>query len=183
MREGPDRYSAVSIALHWLTAGLFVANVIVGGRFEEAKGAEHLWYLGLHKSFGISILALTLVRLGWRLAHPWPPLPPRMRPWERQLARGSHIAFYVLLIVIPLLGWATVSASGAPATPLWNAIPWPNLPLPLDRPLAGALRTVHTLLVKAAYGVIALHVLGALKHQFINKDNELNRMLPIFPRR
>ena len=88
-----------------------------------------------------TIFALTLVRLFWRLGHPWPILPEHMPTWERLLARFTHLGFYVGLLVIPLLGWAAASAYGAPATPIWGIIPWPNLPLPRSEDLGEALIT------------------------------------------
>ena len=115
MQEAQTRYSTVSIVLHWLIAALLIANVFLGGAFEEARGAEKVQALLWHKSVGVTIFALTLVRLVWRFTHPWPALPEHMAAWERLLARLTHVAFYILLLVIPLLGWSAVSAAGAPA--------------------------------------------------------------------
>jgi cytochrome b561 len=103
-----------------------------------------------------------------------------MPAWERLLARTTHVLFYGLMIGAPLLGWAAASAGGAPEVPLYGAVPAPNLPLPLNDNLADELGDLHKLMVKAIYVVLALHVLGALKHHFFDKDEVLHRMLPLF---
>jgi cytochrome b561 len=160
---------------------LLVANVLVGGWMEDAKGLAKLDWFAMHKSLGISIFVLTLIRLGWRFGHPWPALPANMAAWERGLARFTHVAFYVLLLAIPLLGWAAASAGGAPSTSWFGLFPVGNLPIPESRDLGEALGGAHKLLVKATYVLIALHVLGALKHHFLNRDGVLHRMLPAVP--
>jgi cytochrome b561 len=107
-----------------------------------------------------------------------------MASWERLLARLTHFAFYALLLAIPLLGWASVSAAGAPAVPLYDTVPWPNLPLPRSEDLAETLGDLHGTLVKSVYVLLFLHVAGALKHHFLDKDEVLSRMLPVVrPRR
>jgi len=185
MREDRSRYSTVSILLHWTIFVLILANATFGGWMEDATApADGLRYFALHKSVGITILLLSLIRLGWRFAHPWPPFPGGMAQWERILARGTHILFYVLMIGAPLLGWAAASAGGAPEVPLYGAVPAPNLPIAQGKELSEALGGVHKLMVKAIYVVLALHVLGALKHHFLDRDEVLSRMLPLFrPRR
>lgn len=185
MRESHSRYSTVSIVLHWSIFVLIFANATFGGWMEDADQSEKLGYYQLHKSVGITVLALSLFRLGWRVAHPWPAFPGDMPMWERLLARGTHVIFYVLMIGAPLLGWAAASAGGAPEVPLYGAVPAPNLPLPQSSGLAETLGGAHKLMVKAIYVVLALHVLGALKHHFFDKDIVLHRMLPLFrkPRR
>jgi cytochrome b561 len=181
MRESESRYSTVSILLHWTIAALLIANVLVGGWMEDAEGADKLGRFATHKSLGITVFVLTLVRLGWRIAHPWPVLPEHMAGWERLLARGTHILFYAALLAIPLLGWAAASAGGAPATDWFGLFPIGNLPVPRSEDLGEALGGAHKLLIKAAYVLIGLHVLGAIKHQFLNRDGVLHRMLPIIP--
>src|SRR3546814_10324595 len=106
---------------------------------EDARGLDKLDYFQLHKSVGITVLALSLIRLGWRLGHAWPPFPAAMPRWERVLARGTHILFYVLMIGVPLLGWAAASAGEAPPVPLYGVVPAPNLPVPLSHGLSETL--------------------------------------------
>lgn len=181
MRESESRYSTVSILLHWMIAGLLIANVLVGGWMEEAAGPDKLGWFATHKSLGITVFVLTLARLGWRIAYPWPALPAHMAGWERLLARGTHVLFYAALLAIPLLGWAAASAGGAPATDWFGLFPVGNLPVPRSEDLGEALGGAHKLLIKAVYVLIGLHVLGAIKHQFLNRDGVLHRMLPIIP--
>jgi len=188
-REG-GRYSAVSILLHWTIALAIVCQIFLGWRMTDLpRGMAQFELYQLHKSIGISILLLSLVRLGWRLTHPAPPLPEHMRGWERLLARATHVGFYVLMIGMPLLGWALVSASpyNVP-TLLWNAIPWPHMPwlAELDpaskKETSELLEAVHSKGAWVIIGVLGLHVAGALKHQFFDRDTVLWRMLPLVPR-
>ena len=183
MQESRSRYSTVSIILHWTIFVLIFANATFGGWMEDAQPSEKLGYYQLHKSVGITVLLLSLFRLGWRISHPWPPFPQDMWFWERALARGTHIVFYVLMIGAPLLGWAAASAGGAPEVPLYGAVPAPNLPLPQGEDLSETFGDWHKILVKAIYVVLALHVLGALKHHFIDRDLVLHRMLPLVGRK
>ncbi len=181
MREARSRYSTVSILLHWTIFVLIFANATIGGWMEEAAGPDKLSTYALHKSVGITVLVLSLVRLGWRFAHPFPPFPEHTPRWQRIAGRTTHALFYVLMIGAPLLGWAAASAGGAPATPLFGAIPWPNLPIGGGNDTGELLGGVHKLMVKAIYVVLGLHVLGALKHQFVDRDEVLHRMLPLVP--
>lgn len=181
MRESEHRYSTVSIVLHWAIAALLIANVLVGGWMENAQGADKLGWFSTHKALGITVFGLTLIRLGWRFGHRWPALPVHMAAWERLLARATHVLFYILLLAIPLLGWAAASAGGAPATDWFGLFPIGNLPVPQSEDLGEALGGAHKLLIKATYVLIGLHVLGAIKHQFLNRDGVLHRMLPILP--
>jgi cytochrome b561 len=183
MQESRSRYSTVSIALHWLIALLILSNVLIGGWMEDAPDADKLSYFQMHKSVGVTVLILSLVRLSWRLTHPWPPLPDHMPAWDRAMARATHVIFYVLMIGVPLLGYAAASAGGAPEVPLYGIMPAPNLPLPQSHELAEGLGDTHKILVKTTYVVLALHVLGALKHHFLDKDEVLHRILPIVRRR
>ncbi|AQR74356.1 cytochrome b [Sphingomonas sp. LM7] len=181
MRESEHRYSTVSIVLHWTIAVLLIANILVGGWMEDAQGPDKLSWFATHKSLGITVFVLTLVRLGWRIAHPWPSLPVHMAGWERLLARATHVLFYVVLLAIPLLGWAAASAGGAPTTDWFGLFPVGNLPVPRSEDLGEMLGGAHKLLIKATYILIGLHVLGAIKHQFLNRDGVVHRMLPILP--
>ena len=177
MREAHDRYSSVSILLHWLIAALVVGNVIGGLAMEDNRAL-----FPLHKSIGITILVLTLVRIGWRLAHPWPRLPERMAGWERGFARFTHVAFYVLLLAVPLLGWAAVSA-GRGTGELFGFIPWFDLPVAKSSTLRDTLGERHETAVWLTLILVAFHIAGALKHHLIDRDVVLHRMLPLVRRR
>jgi cytochrome b561/polyisoprenoid-binding protein YceI len=181
----PIRYSNVAIALHWLLAGAFAFQIGLGWRMSGAPGPQTFAAYQLHKSIGITILALTIVRLGWRLAYPAPAFPTTMSRAERILAHGVHAAFYVLLLGLPLTGWLLVSASktGVP-TFLFGLVSWPHVPgVATLAPAAKAgVETIaessHTVLVYVAYLMLFLHVAGALKHQFVDRGGDLARMLP-----
>lgn len=174
-----ERYTQVAKALHWLIA-LLIISEIAGGLimtslpFSDTKFTIYQF----HKSFGLTILTLSLFRLYWRLTHR-PPAPVRMPPWQERLAKVTHVAFYALMIGIPLAGWLMVSASttGIP-TKLFFVIPVPHLPVPVSEGSEHFFEEVHEILAKAAIGLIVLHIAAALKHQFKDRDRTLVRMLP-----
>lgn len=191
MSEEARRYTGVAIALHWLIALLAIGQ-FAGGLYVEGleRGAQKFALIQMHKSFGVMVLLLTLVRLGWRLAHPAPPFPAAMNATERTIARATHLAFYVLLIGIPLVGWALVSSSpfaDSVQTYLFGVVHWPHLPFFAgveDREaLSEGIKKAHELLAFLMIGLVGLHVAAALKHHFVNRDDILARMAPFMARR
>lgn len=181
MAEPRNRYSIVSLVFHWGLAVLILCQVLLITA-SEANDETARQFIGLHKSLGLTILVLTLARIGWRLANPAIPLPATMPKWETIAARTSHILFYVLLIGLPLLGWASSSAGGRDIR-WFGLFDWPLLPLPLSRDLSGTLMDFHQAGVKVLYVLLALHGVAALKHHFVDRDNILHRMIPLIPRR
>lgn len=180
-----NRYTAVAIALHWIIAfsilGLIAVGWIMG---DMPPGADQFAVIQLHKSFGITVLLLSIARVVWRLMNPPPPEPP-MPGWQRAVSGLVHGAFYVLIIAMPLSGWIMVSASPTGiGTMLYNAIPWPHLPVLADLPaetkkqLHEPLEFVHSKLAWVIIVLLGLHVAGALKHQFVDRDGLLARMAP-----
>ena len=176
-------YSAVAIILHWLIAALVVFEVGLGLNMEAAKGADKFAVFQLHKSVGITILLLLLLRIVWRFYRQPPALTAT--GWEKALARLVHAAFYLILLALPVSGWIIVSASKiAVPTLLYGTVPWPHLPGFAD--MAAAARQswheagefVHGNLVNLIYLLFALHIAGALKHHFIDRDGDLARMVP-----
>ncbi len=182
MAEPRNRYSIVSLVFHWGLALLILGQVLLITASEASEGPGARTFIGLHKSLGVTILVLTLARIVWRLANPAIRLPEAMPNWQKIAARVSHLLFYVLLIAIPLLGWASSSAGGR-VIEWFGLFAWPALPVPESRDLAGAFMDFHRLGVKLLYVLIGLHVLAALKHQFVDRDNVLHRMIPLIPRR
>lgn len=183
MAEPRNRYSTVSLILHWVIAAAILAQVLLITAHESTEGQPiSREFVNLHKSVGLTILILTLARIGWRLANPAIPLPDRMSRWEKIVARGTHVLFYVALIAMPLTGWAAMSASGR-AIEYFHLFNWPLLPVEGGRPVARQILGVHELIMKGIYVLLALHVLGALKHHFVDRDNVLHRMIPFIPRR
>jgi len=179
------RYSAVAIVLHWTIAALIVLQVVLGTRM-DARTPEAFAVFQLHKSVGITILLLSLARLGWRLMNPPPLEPPTLAPWERRLATAVHWAFYIVMIGMPLTGWIMVSTSRVVLpTLLYGVIPWPHLPGlpelagPVKAAWYSAAKTSHETIILGGVGLLALHVAGALKHQLFRRDEPvLSRMLP-----
>ena len=182
---GSARYSTMAIVLHWAIAAAIVLQIVLSSRMGGPHTPTSFAVTQLHKSIGITILLLSLVRLGWRLAHPPAPLPTTMARWERELSRVVHVGFYLIMIGMPLTGWITVSATRVELpTLLYGTVPWPNLPF---HDLAPAARktwhtigeTGHGLIAKVIYVLLALHVAGALKHQLFSRDEPvLARMAP-----
>jgi cytochrome b561 len=188
--EKPARYTVVAILLHWLIALGIAALIVIGLVMTQLKIAPTLeWKLfQLHKSIGITVLLLVVLRLLWRFTHRPPPLPVETPALDRGAAHGLHWLLYVLMIGMPLTGWAVVSSSpfNLP-TVLYNIVPWPDLPvLPT---LANKAAVSHVLGWVHAYGswiliaLLAVHIGAALQHHFIKRDGILGRMLPGLGRR
>jgi cytochrome b561 len=170
-------WSSVAKFLHWLVAALIVAQFALGWlasgwRDSSTKLDLFVW----HKSTGMLILALVVLRLLWRLRHPAPALPADMPGWERRAAHASHALLYLIMIAMPLTGWIDTSAAGIPFRIYWE-IPVPAIAAADDRTadLAGF---AHISLGIAFAALLVLHVAAALRHHFIKRDDVLKRMLP-----
>ena len=181
------RYSLVAIILHWTIAlcviGLLIAGYVMTRYGEQLGLALTFQIYQLHKSFGILVFVLTILRLIWRLTHPAPPLPDNMAGWETLLAKISHYGFYLLLFAIPLTGWAVVSAASFKVpTMIFGVLHLPHIPYFVahsdPKGIEALTQTVHFVLGVAMTTLLVLHVAGALKHHLILKDNVLKRMLP-----
>jgi cytochrome b561 len=188
---GNERYTSVAIFLHWLIA-LLVIGQLAGGLImvEIPREAAELRFevFQLHKSFGVTILALTMVRIAWRLLHPVPALPSRMSNLEKALARGAHVLFYALLLFVPLIGWAYVStASLNVPTMLFGVVHFPHIEFLHEasnrKELAPIFEETHEYAAKAVIVLLLLHVGAAVKHHLIDKDGVLVRMLPVLKKR
>ena len=168
-------YDAASIVLHWTIALLIFVQLGLGWWMNEVL-PDHTPFQtqveGVHISLGLTILLLVLVRIGIRLTHPAPPLPPGIPFWERTLAHASHLVFYLLMLALPLTGWALVSLGTHPIQ-FWG-LPWPHLPgvaqlfgSPAPRTVRHQISHIHVyILIWIVLINLALHVAGALKHQF-----------------
>ena len=181
VRNTTWRWGALSQLFHWLIVALLIAQVTLALMAEDLPAsARKLSLLARHKSVGITILMLVVLRLLWRLANPTPDLPPTLRPYERKLARATHALLYALLIAMPLTGWTMSSARGFPVS-WFGFFQLPDL-VPKSKPLYDALVTTHAALAVVLGAVVALHVAAALKHHFWLRDDTLRRMLPFFTR-
>lgn len=170
------RYTPIAIALHWLLALMIVGAFAVGWYMHDLPfSITRLKLFNWHKWAGITILALSALRLLWRLTHRPPPDPP-MPAWQRLAAHAAHGALYLLFFAVPLMGWAYSSAAGFPVV-LYGVLPLPDFVSP-DRALAEVLKQRHGQLAWALAAVVVLHVAAALKHHFIDRDGLLLRMRP-----
>ena len=172
------RYTSVAIALHWAIALAIIFMIWLGWNMEEKEAA-----LQLHKSIGITILLATIARIVWRLLNPPPPLPAEMKPLEKTASHLAHLGFYGLMLAMPLTGWLLVSSHPRFDIPtvLFGTVSWPDLPGVdfLKNDFAHEIiEFVHSKLAWVTIILLALHVGGALKHEFSAEEGVLKRMLP-----
>ena len=171
------RYSTGAMILHWLIAIAVIVTWRLADGAEHVPRAQHFAALQPHFALGIVILLLTIARLLWRLTHKAPPFSSDLAPWERWLARTVHFIFYVLLLGLPIMAWIGVSMMRQPID-FFGLFTIPNLPTPANRGAGHELTEIHGTLGNIMLWLIVLHVVGALKHQFWDKDGNLYRMLP-----
>ena len=177
LRNTRARWGALSQLFHWLIAALIGVQIALGLIGTELPlSMTKLATLARHKSLGITLLALMLVRLMWRALNPTPALPDTLKPHERVLARITHTGLYVLVIALPLTGWIMSSARGFPVS-WFNLFQLPNL-VGRNAALYHAMVRLHVLLAIALGLILVLHVAAAIKHHFVLKDDTLRRMLP-----
>jgi cytochrome b561 len=176
VRNTIERWGSVAQTLHWLIVALIITQVILALTASQLHGMAKLAMLARHKSVGITILMLAVVRLLWRFANPTPPLPATLKPYERFLAHFTHAALYFLIFAMPISGWVMTSARGFPVS-WFSLFQLPDL-VAKNRPLYEAMLTTHEALAWSLGAVATLHLLAALKHHFVLKDTILRRMLP-----
>jgi cytochrome b561 len=190
MKEARTRYSAGAMLLHWLIAGLLVLNIWFGWRMGNLKGLAQFDVFQLHKSVGVTVLLLSLLRLGWRLLHRTPAWPPSMTLLERRAAGAVHWMLYAFMFMVPLTGWVIVSASAYNLpTILFKTLPWPHLGFVHDLPTAtrkildDRFTAMHAWLAWSLLASVAVHVTAALKHHFWDGDDVMMRMVPLLRKR
>ncbi|MEJ2457293.1 MAG: 50S ribosomal protein L33 [Novosphingobium sp.] len=142
---------------------------------------EKMEIMANHKAVGLTILALTVVRIVWRLVHKAPPLSAALAAWEVALARVTHGLFYVLMLVIPLTGWGMASGWGKPIS-WFGLFSVPPLPVGDSQVVGDIFHESHEVLAIVMLALIALHVAGALKHQVLDRDDTMARMVPFLRR-
>ena len=181
------RYTQVAAILHWLIALLILAAVVLGVWANHAPDEWVRPMIDTHKSLGITVLGLAVLRLLWRLSHQAPQLPNGSARWERLAAHVAHAALYVWIFALPITGWLHDSAWNQAATHpmrLFSVVPWfrvgfiEGLDPAVKEPLHTVLGTVHFWFGYGLYGLLALHVAGALKHQWLDGEPELQRINP-----
>lgn len=169
------RYTGVAQLLHWAMA-LFIIAAVLLGLFHGALEAMGWRPIALHKSIGITVFVLTLVRIGWRIANPPPPYPATMVGWEKLAAKSAVWIFYGLMLVLPIGGYIFSSAGSRPM--MWFGIPLAKLPVAEGSALAEIAHEAHELLGFAMAGLILLHIAAALRHRLVLRDGLFARMLP-----
>lgn len=168
-------YSTFAKFLHWLIAAILIAQFALGWLMPEVhRGMQPGLGMHTHISIGIVVLALIVVRLAWRMTHPVPP-EPELPPWQRYASGALHWLLYVLVFITTLSGWFYASARGWPLT-FFGLFPLPAL-VPQGSGLGRALGEIHEGVVWVLLAVVALHVLAALVHAFIYRDQVMQRML------
>ena len=176
MRNPAERYTATAIVIHWLAALVIVALVGIGWFMVDLpKGPDRGYYFALHKSIGLSLFLLMLVRISWRLTHRPPQLPDEVPAWQRTLARSVHLCFYVLLVLQPVSGYLSSSFSGY-RTKLFG------IPLPhwgwSDPPLNELFTEIHVIGSIAIVVLVGIHLAGVLSHLLGGQARLVRRILP-----
>ncbi|MGY4398859.1 cytochrome b561 [Sphingomonas sp. UYAg733] len=181
------RYTRTAIALHWIVAAGVIANIALAWLWPYVADESVRPAIDTHKSIGIAVLGLAIMRLLWRLAHRPPPMSEQLAPIERKTACAVHWALYLLIFAMPLTGWIMDSAyKDAAAHPMYwfGLFEWPRIAaiMHLDPALRDQIHdgfgAAHGYLAWAIYALVALHVAGALKHQWFDHERELERMWP-----
>lgn len=177
-RGDRDAYTLAAIGLHWIMATLIVGGFALGWAMTRIPGItpDKLRFYSWHKWIGVTVLALAMLRILWRLTHRSPSLPQTMSAWQRWAAHAVHVALYVLMIGIPVSGYLYSSAANVPVVYL-GLVPLPPLIEP-NSVLKGWFRSIHIALDYGLLVLVAGHVGAAVKHQWIDRDGLLQRMLP-----
>ena len=176
MSKHPARYSLIAIAFHWVLALAIICAFCVGWYMSDLPfSMTRLKLFNWHKWAGVSILALSALRLLWRLGHR-PPADLPMPAWQARAAHFTHGLLYLAFFAVPLSGWAYSSAAGVPI--VWfGVLPLPDFVGP-DKALAETLKEAHHLFAWGLAVLVLAHIGAAIKHQFIDRDGLIRRMIP-----
>jgi cytochrome b561 len=172
-----ERWGSVSIALHWTIAALVLLVQVPAGITMVAvePGTLQNVFYNVHKTNGIVIFLLAIVRLGWRWSHPVPFLPADMPGWQAKLARTTHALLYIVLFLMPITGFLYTAMGGFPV-PFFMVYDLARL-VPENKPVAEIFKYAHLTLQFVLYATVVLHVAGAFNHHLVRKDGVLRRML------
>lgn len=176
-RPSTTDWGATAKTFHWLIALLIFVQIVLGWEavhwpLTPTKIDLFVW----HKSIGMLVLVLVVLRLLWRIGHPRPPYPADMKNWEKRLAGSVHALLYALLLAMPISGWLLNSAANVPVRLFW-VVPLPRLIGP-DRALVLWFAWAHVVMAWTLVVLLVLHVAAALYHHFVRRDRLLVRMLP-----
>jgi len=178
---GPDdaqtRYTRTAILLHWLIAAAILGQIMLGWYVDDIprNTPARAWWVNLHKSIGLTIGLLIVLRLAWRWLHRPPELPPFMPGWERASARLSHWALYACMLIMPLSGYIASNFSKW-GVKFFNAVPLPPWGVD-DKHIYAIFNGTHVVTSYIFVALIAVHVIGALRHA-VRRDGVVRRMWP-----
>ncbi|MGY2197042.1 cytochrome b [Pseudomonas gingeri] len=175
MSAPSKHFAPLARLLHWLMALMILAMLFIGAGMVASVSARHEWLIHLHKPLGIAILALVIVRLVVRFSTRQPPLPEDLPGWQVLAAKLSHVLLYALMLVLPLLGWAMISAAGDPVM-LSSSIELPSL-LSANATTFAFLRKAHGYLAYLLFLTVLMHLAAALFHGWIRRDGVLESMV------
>ncbi|MDP9056779.1 MAG: cytochrome b [Pseudomonadota bacterium] len=178
------RYTRVAVVLHWLVAALIVINVLLAWTWHSLSKPNAHSVVNVHKSIGLTVLGLALLRLLWRIGHRPPDLPAAYQRWESVLSHIVHGFLYLIMFGLPITGYIMDSASKASGQPImwFGLIPIPHLGAIMQlapgekQHVRHLFAAAHSLSAVALYVLLFLHIAGALKHQFIDREKEIQRM-------
>ncbi|ACR27216.1 cytochrome b [Burkholderia glumae] len=173
--SSPSGFSPLARALHWLMAMLIIAMLFIGVGMVGSVSARHTVLVAIHKPLGIAILVLVIVRLVVRLRRGAPPLPDDLPWWQKAAAHLSHWVLYALMVAMPLIGWAMLSAGGYPVV-LGGGVRLPAL-VAADPVAFAWLRNAHEVLAFVLFATVLLHLAAALFHGLIRRDGVLRSMV------
>jgi cytochrome b561 len=174
MNDSTRPFSPAARLLHWLMALLILAMLFIGVGMVATVSERHTWLVDIHKPLGIAILLLAIVRLAVRWRRPPPPLPADLPAPQKLAAHASHWLLYALMIAMPLIGWAMLSAGGYPVM-LGSSMRLPAI-LPFDPVAFAILRHLHTWLALLLFLTFLAHLAAALYHGLIRRDGVLSSM-------
>ena len=178
MAEGSNaHYTSTAKWLHWLMGFVIIFDLIIAGTLEDMPVDEKTQTLIGHSSIGITLLLLALVRLVWRRTHPAPELPGGMPGWQKTASRLSHALLYALMVIVPLTGIYISQYSPVPVQPFGAVVLGGE---GLTEAGFQEVRDFHAATTGLLFILVCLHVLAALYHRIIQKDNVLQRMAPRF---
>ena len=177
LKNSDNAWGVVAKTFHWLLAVIIIAQLVLGKVAEEASvSPQKLDLFVWHKSIGVTVLLLVALRIAWRLVITPPRAVAGVARWEHWAARASHALLYILMIVVPISGWWVSDTSRIPFKAFW-LIPVPDF-LAADRDASQAAEVVHGILTTTLLVLIVVHILAALRHHFILRNDTLRRMLP-----
>lgn len=179
-KNSAEHYGIVAQGFHWLIVLLIIVQYQLGEIAHDLPpGIDKLIMMSRHKSLGITILALALMRIGWRLFNARPAPPPGAHVALKLAGSATHFALYALLILLPVTGWLASSAANSPVS-WWGMLTLPDFITPSEARFE-FIGELHEVLTRLLVIIALIHTLAALVHHFIFKDSVLRRMLPGWP--